>query len=356
MKKWRSLIFGVASAAFLGLSPANVSAGSCNPCESWCDPCCWDFCDMHFTVGAEFLWWKPCVDDLDVAALLTTNGTRRRVDYESLCPEWEPGFRVYLEFPNACCNWDLSASFTYLSSDDHAKQRFRGADDDNGIISPLIFGGAPFDDEPTYEHGKQRWKFKYNEWDVLLSYEICCNSCHHFRPYFGVAGLILDQDLKAHFSHRTDNVDTHIDWDSEYWGVGLRAGSNYQFDIGCGFSVFAKAHATLLAGEADSENKHHFVSNSTAIGIADERIHFKDDDCCHFIPGYNISAGFSYTGCWCDWEIGARLGYEFVWWQNLPNHRIFFGDNTSIEASHSSSPDTRSIGFHGLVAGLSLSF
>jgi hypothetical protein len=293
-----------------------------------------------------------------VAAIYVTDGGAEapEVEYEALCPEWEPGVRIYLELPDLFCGWDLSASYTYLKSGDHASQEFDDPGPEDGIISPLLYTGlAPFDGIINFEFGDQHWDLYYNEWDVLLSYDICCGGCHHFTPFFGVAGIVLDQELTAEFENTSEGAISAYDfeWKSDYWGVGLRAGAAYQFDLNCGLSIYANSHATLLAGEANSKSEHFFEDLSAE---ADGGIEFKDDDCCHFVPGYHIAAGLAYAGCWCDWEIGARLGYEFIYWHNIPNHRVFFGGDSVAEASHSTSPHTRSIALHGLVAGVSLTF
>lgn len=364
MEKWRKKIsLAVLSVVLFALTPNVASAQSCNPC---CDPCDWSLCDQTFEIGVDFIYWKPCVDDLDVAAILETSNGFSHVDYKSICLDWEPGFRVFINLPEFFCDWNLSASYTSLKSCNSAKQEYDDADDGNGIISPLIFPASPFTNASTFEIGHQSWDLRYHEWDVLLSYDILCGRCHHFSPYFGVAGICLDQKLDADFCLQLetkglvtkngatiDSITNTVKWDSEYWGVGLRFGSAYEYEICSGINAFANANATLLAGEACSKNKQTFEDTGTE---TEADIKLKDDDCCHFVPGYHIAIGLNYLGCWCDWDIGARLGYEFVNWHNIPNHRVFSGDNTNSEASHSSSASTRTLGFHGLFAGAWISF
>jgi hypothetical protein len=338
----------------------------CFPAAGDLAPCGFSFCGKEVCVGAEFLYWKPCTDDLDVAAILETDGDFTDVDYKRICPGWEPGYRVYLNLPDFYCSWNLSASYTSLKSTENASQSFEDPDDESGIISPLIYPAEPFTDAVTFSEGKERWELKYQEWDVLASYDVVSNSCQRFTPFFGIAGIYLEQELKAEFlledapapaailpKQIDQGMENSIKWDSQYWGVGLRFGSEYEYYLCSGFSLFANADATLLAGKADAENKQLFINTNTE---EEAEIKHDDDGCCHFVPGYRIAAGLNYQSCWCGWNFGLRIGYEFTNWHNIPNHRVYSGENTGSEASHSSPANTRTLGFHGLTAGASLIF
>jgi len=338
MKKWRktiSLVF--LSVGLVALTPNVANAQSCNPC---CDPCDWNLCDQTFLIGADFLYWKPCIDDLDYAAVVENDNGFTDVDYKGICPDWQPGFRGYFGLPEFFCDWGLYFSYTRLECCDTHKTTFDDPDGSNGITSPLIHPDLLTTN--LYDEAKGHWDLTYQEWDVLFSYDISCNCCHSFSPFFGVAGVYIEQHLRAEFPN-----DWEVDWHSDYWGVGLRAGSEYAYRFNDCFSFFARASGTLLAGKADSRNRQEFGTD----------IEIKDDDCCHFVPGYHIGAGFVYEGCTCGTEWGIRIGYEFLNWHNVPNHRVFSGtDGDNAELSHSSSASTRNLGFHGLLAGVSLSF
>jgi hypothetical protein len=300
---------------------------------------------MEFEVGADFLYWKPCISDLDYAAKVTEN-TLTTVEYDSICPEWEPGVRAFLRVPNFYCDWGLSASYTFIES---TRTSHVNDDDVDFVVSPLTSGIAFDDEELEFEDIRGHWNMDYHEWDVLLSYDISCNQCHHFKPYFGLAGIVLDQDLKVTLENDGDG---EIHWESNFWAVGFRAGSEYQYQINDCWNFFTCANATLLAGSADTTN-HQTFENSVSSNVK-----YKDDDCCQFVPGYHIGAGLEYSACMCDMEYSFRFGYEFLTWFNVPNHRVFFtGEaNETTQWAHSSSPNTRELSFHGLFAGLSVKF
>ncbi|HEY4832830.1 MAG TPA: Lpg1974 family pore-forming outer membrane protein [Waddliaceae bacterium] len=343
MEKWRKKI-GIAvlaSAALLTFAPnmANAYNRDCDPCNNTCDwNCCGGF--EGFDIGVDFLWWKPCVDDLDFCASVDeeSDGFDWNIKYKGICPDWEPGVRVLFKMPSCYCDLGLAACYTYIHA--QTKRSFRGDDD---VACPLIH---PATDEAgdTFDAARGRWELNYHDWDVLATYDIACNQCHHFKPFIGIAGNVINQ--KFHVKLRADSEIDTVNWSSDYWGVGLRAGAEYVYQISDCLRFFSVAHGTLLAGKADGTNHQSFPST----------VRVKDDNCCYFVPGYHIGTGFSYNTCMCDWDVSFRIGYEFLVWHNVPNHRIFTGGDGMGSYSDSTSPSTRTLGFHGLLLGLGVSF
>lgn len=343
MKKWsQKLSLAILCAGLLALIPNAASAYLCDPC---CDPCYDPCCLGGFEVGIDFIYWKPCIDELDWGATVETENNSpvtTTVKYKSICPDWEPGIRVYFGMPEAFCDLGLAVHYTLIGSDDSSS-----AEESEGVVTPLQHQGP--DTDSPWDEGKGTWDLCYHEWDVLLTYDISCTPCHNFKPYFGLAGIYLEQELDVELIEGSDTSGV-IEWESRYWGVGLRFGSEYKYRMNQCLSIFALCEGTLLAGEADNDNKQTYGTSSLQI------IEIKDDDCCHFVPGFHIGAGILYDGCVCNNDFTIKLGYEFIEWRNVPNHRVFTGDNSGSESSHATSSNIRTLGFHGLMAGLYMSF
>jgi hypothetical protein len=342
MNKWRKKIsLAVLTAGLLTLASGAANANSCNPCPAWGDSCDWDFCNMNFEIGADYLWWKPCVDELDYAAEVTLDDITTEVDYKGICPDWEPGYRAYVKITDFLCDLDFCASYTYLRSTDSADVDFDGgATLDEGITSPLIHPDLL---SSLFDEAEADWSLTYQAGDALLSYEICSSPCQTFAPFFGVTGIYLHQKLEVDFDGSAGTGS--VEWDSDYWGVGLKAGSAYVYRFNDCLSLFAFASGSILAGEADTKNEQEFETDITV----------EDDDCCLVVPGYHVGLGLIYDTCWCNTAFTFRLGYEFLEWYNLPNHRVFSGTDVA-DASHSTSASTRTLGFHGLFAGVAVKF
>lgn len=274
-------------------------------------------------------------------------------EFKNICPDWEPGVRLWLAIPDICCDWGISGSWTYIDSDDSSTVK---APSGGEVVSPLLHGGL-VEIAGLFKKAKGEWEACYHEWDVLFSYDLCCNECHSFTPFFGAAGIVLDQDLKVKLTNpggEHDGDEGSVKWESDYWGVGLRFGSKYEYVICDCLRLFARASATLLAGEEDAKTKQFVIdcgySNTKTV------VKIDDDDCCHFVPGYHIGTGLVYDTCICNFDFSVRVGYEFVNWHNFPKPRVFAGDDVSKDVSHSTSASTRNFGFHGLLAGFSICF
>ncbi len=310
----KKIILTLLSAGLMASMPAVASADNC------CDPCDWDPCAcMEFEVGVDFLWWKPCDDDLVYAAERTkTNPDTYK--YKNVCPDWEPGVRIYLGLPEFYCDLNLKGSYTYIESNDSSSIGESSTSVSHAIAHP----GTDISDKG--DSGKGKWDATYHEWDILLSFDISCKDCHQFSPYFGVAGIKFDQELKAEIID--DNKPEVTKWSSDYWGVGLRLGSEYQYRLSDCMLFFVKGDGSILVGEADSKITFDDERDSDS----DADFIFHDNEDCHFLPGYHIGTGIIYDSCICNWDFSFKLGYEFLMWHNVPKHPQFPENVTRSEA------------------------
>lgn len=322
--------------AFIALfQPALTEGINLNPFN-------WQFCCPDIKVDIDYLCLEPCLDNLDYAALVDESSGTTFVDYKAVCPDWESGVRVRVDLPRVCRAFNLLASYTYLNSNTSFSTDFDNniTDDTVGVASPLVHPNMepPF----LFQYVDGKYKLKYQDWDLLLSFPICCNSCHTFSPYFGVAGINLQQHLDIDYVG-----DGILKWKSHYTGTGMKAGSSYTYKVDNNLRIFAEASGTLVVGNPHTKNAQDF----------DTEIVLDDDDCCLIMPGYYIAAGVVYELCLCKKVYHVRLGYEFLNWYNAPNPRVFSGTGESnIDVSHSTSSHTQAIGFHGILAGLSFHF
>ncbi|NGX43302.1 MAG: hypothetical protein K940chlam7_01597 [Chlamydiae bacterium] len=341
MEKWRK-IFSLAlmSVALFTFVPGGVQARDNDSC---CDPC-YDPCDCGgFEVGVDFLWWKPCVGDLDYAAVKKDS----KFKHKGICPDWEPGFRVYIGKADVCCGGGFGASYTCVSSKSSSSTK-----KDGEVV--LGYGHPGFlTNKGRYDKGKGSYDVNYQEWDLLASYGSSNGECSQSSYYFGVAGINLDQEFKAEIRQNSP-ARIRNKWDSDYWGVGLRIGADYKRRICDCFSFFANGQASILAGESCAKSRFDSQDSNTNF---DHK--FTEEEVCRVVPGYHVGAGFSYDTCVCDWDFSFRVGYEFLSWHNIPSRRTYVSDEKigdEIEAALSTSSNSQTFGFHGLFAGFQLSF
>lgn len=378
MAKWnKKLGLGILNLGLLIATPNPARANDCNAC----DPCgssnsCSDSCFSGIEIAADFLYWKPCVDDLTIGARVSelftdsiTSFNSRDIDYKNICPSWEPGFRITAGKDDVWCGMRISASYTWMNFDDSASISLCSGIDDGWVETPLIhpyISGRLTGTPKQYVRGE--WDSTYQNWDVLLSFELCGNRCHSFSPFFGVSGLILDQSIRVDSyvdaCVRRDNtpLSAHMRWENDYFGVGFKFGSDYTYQLCDGFSIFAMASGTIVSGSADNKFNRNNQWTYAANGV-ETRLDFEDDACCQVIPGYHLKLGINYESEMCGCESNIRLGWEYVAWHNISNPRrfdevgAFDGDVTKYaDGSYSSQANTTTIGFHGLLVGMDFAF
>lgn len=359
MAKWNKklgLVF--INLGLLTMTPNFANADCCyDPC---CDPCSFG----GFEIGADFLYWKPCVDNLDYAVVKYNSSsegsspetTTNKWGYKCLCLDWEPGFRIRFGKDDIWCNWRLDGSYTWLDIKSTASCK----KPDSGVeyvSSPLFHIAQGNQDDPdfnelTYVAGK--YDTTYQSWDVLLSYDIACNRCHSFQPFFGVEGLILNQKIGVAglVDYETDEADAiAAGWNSDFFGVGLKVGTNYEFQMFDCLKFYGSASGVITVGDRDGKFKGLTYDAS---GNIDEFL-FTDGDCCQFVPGYHLALGLLYETDACGCEFAVRVGWEFVQWHNVSNPRVFTSGGEYREY-FSSSADYTTFGLHGLTVGLDFTF
>lgn len=341
---------------------------SCNPCNP-CDPCP-SFCDVDFTFGADFIYWKPCIDELEYTSINTSveDGADQILisgDYVNVRPQWKPGFRLYLGVPGLCYDFDLVASYTWLYSGTNSSAVGDAVAGDPSVDAFRLHPMLDAFDETVYFAAAAGYKLHYNEWDVLFTYRISCNPCHTFIPHFGIAGIIANSTFSGVYSPTIafEDPDTFGAWTStaNYWGVGLRVGADYEYQFSRCLKAFARGQGTLLAGEAKNTDAS-FAPGDTAGDII--AISLTDDHkSCHMVPGYHLAIGVQYDDRMCDMDVFFRIGYEFLNWWNMPNQRTFVvGDadgaapGTGNGVASATSSSVRNLGFQGLFVGLGVSF
>lgn len=379
MKKMnKKLSLAILTMGFTGLAPSVASADSCAPrgssprsCQPIsCEPCnttCTTDC-CSFDVGVDFLYWKPCVDDLDFAGKV--EGTISDVDnplhvnYQSVCPEWEPGYRIFLKKENAWKCFNLNLSYTWINADDSERSHAGNGERIAPVgLHPLLVDSLDQNNN-FYDFGRGKWELTYQTFDILLSYPFRCGSCHTIAPFFGVEIVKFDQQWDERFEFNPGTGAPSgvalVEWDSDYRGAGLKIGTDYSYLLCEGLSLFARASGTVAIGDAKTHNDQSFYYvNSQGViqsSPSPAYVDFKDDDCCHVIPGCHLQLGFQYEDNTCGCEYKLRLGYEVVKWYNLQNPRRWFEDTDGGNIAQSIHSNTTTLGFHGLLAGLEFNF
>lgn len=349
MKNWNKKIgLAILSFGLLSFAPSAASAQGYYGNGSCVDPCA-DCCGLGgLEFGVDFLWWQPSQDGLAFGAewpnenICSSTTFDVTVHNKCLKAKWEPGFRIYASKESCWCDWNLRASFARVS---YSRAGSVDAGDNKHVISPFTF---PCLEGDSYTLVKGTLKTSYNEWDLLVSKDFSSNCCATFTPFAGLAGLYIDQRVGTHSFVTKDLKEgsATTKWTNHFWGVGLKAGSDLQVQIFDCIKFIGSSSATILAGEDDPKNVQEVFALTT--DTPSRKLTQKgNENCVHIIPGYHIAAGFSYETETCGWNLGFRLGYEFVQWWNVARVPVLHDSTTSRSGA---------FGFHGLFAGADVKF
>ncbi len=348
MNKLHSLFFALLITCLAGMDIQAANYNNCNTCDTPCfDPC-------SFAVRGEYLYWRPCANYLDYAAVI--EGTAPFISageytskVKSISPKWSSGFRVSLGSSPESNQLGWRASYTWLPSESNSST----TGDNVSILTMHPF--SPM----TAMTVNSKWDVYYQEADSLITYEHSSDPCHSIVSSGGFVGVYLKQKLLTSTFFETPptpelNVYDATDsskWSSEYWGVGIRIGSEYQYNLSNCFGLYINGQYSLLSGKAKSKLKETYTDTINWT--------IKDRERWICTSGVNVGAGFvvESNGCGCDFAL--RVGYEIRQWYHLPAIRIF-PDTPDASADnslhHSTSASNGEFGHQGLVAGFSIGF
>lgn len=344
MKKWHVTASGALFVAGMLVlsSPLAANQESCSV-----------QCGCGIEASAEFLYLKPYVDDLDYTWKskegidnLGTNIADGSGHYKYIHLDWEPAMRGNLLMRDIWCGINLGASYTYL----HAADSDRTTTEEAEILFPTISHGGF--DIPDISDARGGWDLNFQTGDILLSHDFYCKDCHRFTPAVGATILVIDQEIKARYNSRLTGDFARYDWKTGYTGYGLKAGVDYNFNITECFDLYAKAYCSLVTGDVDE--KVRIERSITPRDVDDDGgLKLKSHECL-LIPGYQLAVGLLFHECWCGFDVGIRLGWEFMAFHGVANPGRFTDDGIAIGTG--SSRSTTTLGFQGLSAGLQARF
>lgn len=354
MNKIQSLLFALLITCFSSVETQAANYNTCEPPSfNTCKPLCFNPCS--FAIRADYLYWKPCANYLDYAAVIEgtapfISAGKNTSKYRSICPQWLIGFRVSLGAAPESNQIGWKASYTYLPS----KSKGSTTRDFVSILTMHPF--SPM----TAMTVKSKWDVDYHEADLLLTYESSCNPCHSIVSSGGLVGIHLKQKVFTSTLPETPptpelNIYDATDsskWNSEYCGIGIRVGSEYQYNFSDCVGFFVKGQYSLLSGKGNSKLTETYTDTISWS--------LKDKDQWNCANGVNVGAGIVFESNNCSgFSFALRVGYEIHQWYHLPSIRIFpdtpdpAADNS---LHHSTSALNGEFGHQGLVVGLSIGF
>lgn len=248
-------------------------------------------------------------------------------DLKKIKSDWENALRVGagLNFPKA--GYDLKLIWTWFSTDaDDSVNSAKG-----NILT--LWAEPDFASSTNALAAKAKWNLDLNVGDLEWGRSSWFGGHFSLRPFFGVRGLWLDQDLKNHYTYNTTPlVFGSLHLDSDFRGGGLRAGADSCFAMPWGFSIYGLASGSLLYGRFNANMRF----KEDAFTIAKTKDHFwKGVSSLQVALGLSWDSHFFKDHC----HIELHIGWEQNIWFNINqmnhfmnhlNSGFYFKENSNL--------------------------
>lgn len=325
---------------------------------------------LDLQVRMDTLVWKPCVDDLDFAATLSGQlsdiDNPKKLEYHSICPDWDLGYRINLKKPSFWNCFDFHFSYTWFRSHDSSKATAKNGERIAAVLAnpTAINEIALFNGDGFFDSARAKYKMLYQSFDFVIARECPFASCQSITPFFGFQYLKFDQKIKASYSDtfffgedpQTGFVEGNTEWESLFKGAGIKIGTAYTREICHNLKLFGSVSGSVLVGD-----NHISVGDGNSEG-----------GCCHVMSLYHLQAGILWKTNVCGIPYELKAGYEFLSLHNIAAPRRFFesadvGVPASVAGARqiigregvvamSTPVNVGSIGFHGLTAGFNVTY
>jgi hypothetical protein len=266
-------------------------------------------------IFGDYLYWIAHEDALYYAQTGVGSGTSAfppngnndfKGHLKKVKPHWDNGLRIGLglNFPKE--GYDLQFSWTWFATD---------ASNSEHVLEGNLLPLWAHPDSPSFAQAffaKGTWHLDLNVGDIEWGRSSWFGGNFSFRPFFGIRGLWLDQDLTNQYTyHTTPQVRGHLRLDSDFRSGGLRAGAETRFTLPYGFSFYGLASGSLLYGRLNA--RMHFEEDEFTTAKTKDRP-------LTSISSLQLGLGASWDTHFCQDRCHIEL--HVGWEQN-----IWFGAN-----------------------------
>ncbi|MCB1109821.1 MAG: MOMP family protein, partial [Chlamydiia bacterium] len=305
-------------------------------------------CMSGFSIGAEFLWWRAQMDNLDyglesssTVVVAPAPGVTARVQVQEPDFEFDPGVRVSLGYDFGRRNWDIFLRWTYQYTD---------ATDSAGSTDPALRLVAVKDISQdagrltlsVADTGRVKWQNQLNVLDFEMGYDYFLSEHFSLRPFFGVKAAWLDMDYSVNYTNvistGLNSRDTRVSSKTDFWGVGPMVGMGGNLHIGWGFSLYAQTSAAFVYGNYDSDFKQ---TDTLEFNIVESHDSYTRQRAVGTI-GVGVEWAWCFSG---EYLLALNLGWEGQYWWN--QYELLFNIDKSFSGD---------LTYTGLNAGIRFDF
>ena len=293
-------------------------------------------CDGDFAITVAGFYWiahqdgmeyalenqveSPIADE-SIAEGIALEPLNNLINAEYKTPDfrWDFGFKLGLGYNSACDGWDFGVLWTWYQA--RATDHIEAESDDNRVLLPLWSAFASEVGSVVFASDiETHWKAEINLIDLELGREFWTSKYVSLRPHIGLRIAFIEQDYDIEHkggswtelvnSFNRESFNNKVDLDNDFKGVGLRAGLDSVWNLGCGFGIYGNFAAAIVYGRFSFD---HDEDNRRATVNHDKTTILETDN--SFRAGramLDMALGLQWTALFCDcqWAFTAMLGWE----------------------------------------------
>lgn len=288
----------------------------------------------RYEVMADFLYWTAQEAGADVwAEVLTSNQSQYKNSLRDVSFDWNPGFRVGVDFLIHHDQWDTKLYYTYFYT--NGKDRVQNA---KGTIHSSFTGGFLIANTsgsglsgPAYEKANIDWDIHYNIFDWELGRKYQTTPSLFLRPFIGLRGGWINQSIHSEwinpdltsFPQALPFTTGQENLKNNFWGIGPSFGVDtdwyfYQ-KTHHKLKIFGNFSGAVMYGHWDFEdlyknniNQVMDVGSSPISGGAT-------------MVRANLGFGWDVDFHQNDYRFSANVSYEFQYWLDQLQYYSFTG-------------------------------
>jgi len=282
-------------------------------------------------LSLDILYWHAKVGgtefaytDNNASATMPIKGRTKDIDFS-----WDWGFRAGVGYNFEHDAWDANAQYTLFNSN---ASDSTSAGLNSSVVplrgsSQIVSTTGNLHDLFTFcTSAKSQFAFTFQSVDLELGRAYFVSGNLSFRPHWGVETAWFDLKQTVRYTGGTavaNNVGNgnnlglglntvHVKDNSDFWGLGPRAGVQSQWHLGYGFSIFGNVAGALLFGYFDVDHRERFT------GDANNRVNLHANRHA-FSPAVQYQLGLRYDQYLHNnkQHIGIGLGFEGQYWWRM---------------------------------------
>ncbi len=278
----------------------------------------------------DLLYWKAAEGGLPIAAKNENTPLPSRnlndATIRNLRGKWDVGMRLGLAYVLPHDGWDLN--FSWLHFNPGRKHHSMHGNGSTVLFPSLAASTDPIAINNACREAKGHWNLNFNQFDAELGREFFVSKRLTLRPHAGLRADWIEQKVKVEyddfiFGALPDNNEVNVRYHDDWWGVGLDAGLDTQWELGSGWSILANLGLAILYGEHSIDFKEknspafsNGVNSSTSLP---NKIYAKLKEEIHIAhPVLDLQLGLQWERLVNGCLISVHAGWE--------NH-VYFSQN-----------------------------